>query len=213
MKSMLGQRPTVGVDADNRVWVHGVGVRRALIIAGRQRGVIGPRQLGDHPHSVSAAATRVATSPVEGVFGYPSLLEVPVVSQSFVPPRPVGTCRAIVASLTPLCPGSRKTDIPAMPAACAIAASSAGTVDHRTTIAPKRGHRPQQMAVHRLREEIVNTRREQGRTARPSLSIGCQGKLKNQVVRTGLGDVVVADLPQPLRRAAHLSQPGTCGAS
>ena len=49
--------------------------------------------------------------------GYPSLVEVPVVPQSFVPPRPFDTCFGIDESLIPPRPESRKTDIPAMSAA------------------------------------------------------------------------------------------------
>jgi len=58
--------------------------------------------------------------------GYPSLAEVPLVWQSLVPPRPVGTCLVSDASLAPLCPGSRKTIIPAMLVGAATAFSATG---------------------------------------------------------------------------------------
>ena len=38
---------------------------------------------------------------------YPSSVAVPVVWQSLVPPRPVGTWVVRVPSFAPLCPGSR----------------------------------------------------------------------------------------------------------
>lgn len=46
--------------------------------------------------------------------GKPESVAVPLVWQSLVRPRPSLTCRVIERSLAPLCPGSRKTILPAM---------------------------------------------------------------------------------------------------
>ena len=55
---------------------------------------------------------------------YPSLVDVPVVPQSFIPSRPLGTWFVIDESLIPPWPGWRKTDMPAMPEARAVGVSS-----------------------------------------------------------------------------------------
>src|SRR5271163_2016653 len=61
------------------------------------------------------------TSQVKLCSGYPPLVAVPLVLHALVPPRPLGTCREIDESATPLWPGSRTTVIPAgLPAANAI---------------------------------------------------------------------------------------------
>ena len=49
---------------------------------------------------------------------------MPLAWQSLVPPRPVGTCRLMDASLEPLWPGSMKTTMPAMLDGAAVAVGS-----------------------------------------------------------------------------------------
>src|SRR6185436_18105168 len=64
------------------------------------------------PRVVRRCATRCATSNVKACSAYPASVEVPVVLQAFVPPRPSGTWRLIAAgepALPPLWPGSRTT--------------------------------------------------------------------------------------------------------
>ena len=59
---------------------------------------------------------RSTTSQLKLCSEYPLSVVVPVVWHSFVPPRPLVTCRVIDPSLAPLCPGSRNTVIPAIAA-------------------------------------------------------------------------------------------------
>jgi len=62
------------------------------------------------------------------------LVDVPLVLQALVPPRPLGTCREIDESATPLWPGSRTTVIPArFPAADALGVQVVVNVPLRPT--------------------------------------------------------------------------------
>src|ERR1700757_4472908 len=74
---------------------------------------------------------RSTTSQLKLCSEFPLSVVVPVVWHSFVPPRPLLTCRVIEASLAPLCPGSRNTVIPAI--AADADADGAITVDKLST--------------------------------------------------------------------------------
>jgi hypothetical protein len=77
---------------------------------------------------------RSTTSQVKACSAKPSLVAVPVVWQSLVPPRPLVTCLVSDESLAPLWPGSRKTAIPAMSAVAeARVALPIGPSAHRLT--------------------------------------------------------------------------------
>ena len=88
-----------------------------------------PRDMAVRTPSWSSSARISSTvSQLKVCSGKPSAVLVPVVWQSLVPPRPVGTWRVIEASLAPLCPGSRKTIMPATLPGTAWA-SGAGSED------------------------------------------------------------------------------------
>ena len=84
------------------------------------------------PSAVSAWRTRSVVSQLKVCSGYPSLVEVPLAWQSLVPPRPVGTCLLIEASLVPLWPGSRNTIFPARVAGAAWAGPA--NIDAATSV-------------------------------------------------------------------------------
>src|ERR1700722_16057215 len=69
------------------------------------------------PIPLSEPLIRPTTAQLNACSEYPSSLAVPGVLHGLVPPRPFVTCALIDASLTALCPGSRKTAAPATPAA------------------------------------------------------------------------------------------------
>src|SRR5262245_5119081 len=77
------------------------------------------------PRAVRRSRTRLATSQVKACSVSPALVDVPVVLQGFIRPRPSGTCALICAAceaLPPLCPGSRTTTRPGGGLALAFAA-------------------------------------------------------------------------------------------
>jgi hypothetical protein len=92
MEAVPSRRVAVGVDAHDGVGTHGVGHRSALVHAWPDRGVVVARQRCAHTQLVQ-------------------LIPDPqhyMVLQYLVPPRPLGTCRVIEESLTPLWPGPGK---------------------------------------------------------------------------------------------------------
>ena len=113
MEALARRSGAVGVDRDDGVGVGLLTGAPALVDArARRRGRRCRVSTTRTPRAVRRCATRCATSKVKACSAYPASVEVPVVLQAFVPPRPSGTWRLIAAgapALPPLCPGSRTT--------------------------------------------------------------------------------------------------------
>ena len=82
---------------------------------------------------------------------------MPLAWQSLVPPRPVGTCLLIEASLEPLWPGSRNTIMPAMLAGAAEAGLTSVEAATSRPVAIARAD-TQALAVHGRHRSPLATR-------------------------------------------------------